>query len=229
MSSHTHGNIVFCAVVESKRIVSMSTAEGYEVSEATYRDQCAKLIEKVDQSKTDYYFDLKDLNADIYVSSGDALIFIVLYEKTYKTGHAKMLLDDVRNKFRTKYPRAGSSDAPLLEKRDFDYEIRLRLKYYNSDEGKSLQGIEENLSQTKDKLLNNLEKIVQRGEALEDMSINASGLKVLTNKFAKDAHELEMKQCWNKWKYWIYGGLLFVIVFIILLLIICKPSFSRCK
>ncbi|XP_068128488.1 vesicle-associated membrane protein 5 [Hyperolius riggenbachi] len=67
---------------------------------------------------------------------------------------------------------------------------------------------------------NNVDKVFEREGKLENLEVRSEELKSMASNFQKTAQTVERKTRWEKWRWYIIGGIIIVVIVAILIIIV---------
>lgn len=78
-------------------------------------------------------------------------------------------LFDIKDKFFEKYGHTGSTLGGYGANKEFSQILKEKMQFYNSDQGSidKLKTVRENIEKTKDIMIENIDKVLARGEKIE--------------------------------------------------------------
>ncbi|KAG8574608.1 hypothetical protein GDO81_009247 [Engystomops pustulosus] len=85
---------------------------------------------------------------------------------------------------------------------------------------KKLEECQRNAEEVKILMKENVDKVFEREGKLENLEHRSNELKDMASSFQKTAQTVERKTRWEKWRWYIIAGVIFLLVIIIIIIII---------
>jgi vesicle-associated membrane protein 7 len=203
-------------------------AEYSLVSEGNIKTMALRMLEQIDPSQQ--WAEVDSNKFILYaLTEPDRMTYICLTTDRASVQLRRSFLEELKGKWRSKYGNQGSSMKAYEKNGEFSNVIKTAFNTYNSERAQKVALIKENLQKAQDETAQNLTKALARGEQLEIMSQKADKIRDSAQAFHRSAGNLKRAMCWQKWRWYIIGGcILLVVIFIITMLICGGPSFSGC-
>lgn len=204
-------------------------AEYYEVR-GNYATIATMLLGKIDartSARASYSYDQYFFN---YIAD-QGLIFMCMCDSTTKTSLSFRYLEDLRNRFMTAYSGRWA-DAPAHKFNDeFSRTLAQQMKYFSTNPAADKVGaIKEQIDQTKEVLIQNIDKLLERGERIELLVEKTALLEGEATTFKKTAVQLKRHMWWKNLKLWlIIIGVVAVVIFLIVWFSCGFPDFKNCR
>ena len=131
-------------------------------------------------------------------------------------------LEELQRKWRTKYANQGANFQPYSKDKEFAPEIQALFTMYNSERAQKIATIKGNIAATQEKMTENLTQALIRGEKLEVMEEKANNIKEHAEVFHRAANTVKRKMCWERYRWYVLGVLIALVLIFILFLIFCK-------
>ena len=171
----------------------------------------SKLLSKFPQSdgKNSYSYDAEH---EFHLFSSDGLFYLCLAEQGVQLRIAYSLLSSLKEKFLSHYgERWQRANAYAMS--DFSRVINGELKRFNDPESDKMYRLKGEISEVKDVMRNNINKVLERGEKIELLVDKSEQLAESAHVFHKRAKSLKWAMCRENAKLW--GIIIFVILAII--------------
>jgi len=141
-----------------------------------------------------------------------------------------MFLVDMRNLFVTQFGDSWQTAIALQFDNQFSRTIQRRADYFSNDPtSDKITAIKTEVDAAKSVVLENIDKLLDRGEKIELLVDKTSQLQEETFHFQDKARKMKTKFWWKNVKLWvIIGVLLAVVVFFIIWFICGFPDFNVC-
>jgi vesicle-associated membrane protein 7 len=139
-------------------------------------------------------------------------------------------LDDVRSKFQASYGERAMTAIAFAMNGEFARVLQDRMDFFNDNpEADNLSKVKGQIEDVKGVMVDNIEKVLARGEKIELLVDKTEQLNQSAKRFQRASKSLKTAMWWKNVKMW---GLIAVIVIIIIWLIasfICGFNFSKCQ
>ncbi|XP_013384478.1 vesicle-trafficking protein SEC22b isoform X2 [Lingula anatina] len=140
--------------------------------------------------------------------------YLVLCEQSFSKRLAYTYLEDLQTEFNMQYGTKIQTVSRPYSFIEFDtYIQKAKKSYMDSRARRNLGHINTELQDVQRIMVQNIDDVLQRGEALSALDTKAANLSTLSQKYKKDAHYLNLKSSYAK------IGAVIVIVIIILLIL----------
>ncbi|KAK2155190.1 hypothetical protein LSH36_246g01041 [Paralvinella palmiformis] len=138
--------------------------------------------------------------------------YLILVEKTFSKRLAFNYLEDVQAEFHAQYGSRVDTVSRPYSFIEFDtYIQKAKKNYMDSRARRNLTNINSELQDVHKIMIQNVEDVLQRGEALSALDDKASHLASMSQKYKKDAHYLNVKSTYVK-----IAAIIVIIVLILL-------------
>jgi vesicle transport protein SEC22 len=140
--------------------------------------------------------------------------YLVLCEKTFSKRQAFTYLEDLQTEFAMQYGSKIDSVSRPYSFIEFDTFIQKTKKtYMDSRSRRNFGQLNTELQDVQRIMVQNIDDVLQRGEALSALDDKASNLATLSQKYKKDAHYLNLRSSYFK----IAAIVVVIIVFLLLI------------
>jgi vesicle-associated membrane protein 7 len=177
-----------------------------------------KILPKLPQDNHKRTLTQKDLEFH-YKYSGNYVYFCVA-EGGYSKRICWAFIDDLETKFLQMRSPSPSQIKKLIKE---------RVQFFNDPNNDKIIKLQNKLDDVKDVMIDNIEKILERGDKLDNLQQATDDIADSANDFRRGTGKIKRNMCCN------YIILIVVLIFIILAIIIIAvfigcgfPSFSRC-
>lgn len=137
-------------------------------------------------------------------------------------------MDDVRSKFQASYGERAMTAIAFAMNGEFARVLQDRMDFFNDNpEADNLSKVKGQIEDVKGVMVDNIEKVLARGEKIELLVDKTEQLNQSAKRFQRASKSLKTAMWWKNVKMW---GLIAVIVIIIIWLIaslICGFNFSN--
>ncbi|XP_064616081.1 vesicle-trafficking protein SEC22b-like [Liolophura sinensis] len=140
--------------------------------------------------------------------------FLVLCEKSFSKRLAYSYLEDLQQEFTSQYGKRLDTVSRPYSFIEFDtYMQKARKTYIDSRARKNLNNINTELQDVQRIMVQNINDVLQRGEAISALDTKASNLSSLSQKYRKDAKYLNLRSSYAK-----VAAVIIVVVIVLLFL-----------
>ena len=138
----------------------------------------------------------------------DGITYLCMADQEGKRRIAFAFLEDVKRRFESNYGSSKHDAAPFALNADFAPTLERQLTFYNSDPSSDdLQRVQTQLEAVKGVMVENVEKVLERGEKFELLVDKTDRLARQAFRFESSSRELKSAMFWRKVKmYSIYFG-----------------------
>ncbi|KAJ0398054.1 hypothetical protein P43SY_009991 [Pythium insidiosum] len=141
----------------------------------------------------------------------DQLTFLCMADDDLKRRVSFMFLEDMKSKFRAMYGMRGQTAIAFAMNDEFQHVIRRQMEYYNANpEADALTRVQQQLDEVKDSMVENIEKVLDRGEKFELLVDRTDKLNRQSVKFERSTVQLR-KAMWRRniklWTFLVVLGL----------------------
>jgi len=159
----------------------------------------------------------------------DRITFLILTEKTVASSARISFLEDLKNKWRSRYGNSAAGFAPNSKNAEFGQtEMAALIRNFNSGLYQKIGAAKANLEATQDQMTQNLTMALARGEQLSVMASKAENIRDSASTFRREATNVRRRMCFQKWRWYILGiGILVVVIFVVVWAA-CGASFEKC-
>ena len=84
------------------------------------------------------------------------------------------------------------------------------------------------LDATKETLTENIEKVINRGENIQDIEATSEGLRDTSLSFRQSANQLKRQQQWERLKMYMCIFIFFAVASLVIAMYICGVQFDQC-
>lgn len=125
--------------------------------------------------------------------------FLVLTENSFSKKLAFSYLEDLQTEFTSQYgAKVDTVSRPYSFIEFYNYMQKAKKSYMDSRARRNLTQLNTELQDVQKIMVQNIDDVLQRGEALSALDDKASNLAMLSQKYKKDAHFLNLKSSYTK-------------------------------
>jgi len=164
-----------------------------------------------------------------HYSASDGLIFLCMADLDFPRRIAFAFLDDIKNRFLSEYKNTYRNSMPL-GMNDFSRVLKKQMNFYSYDPSvDKITDVTNKLEETKAIMVENIDRILERGERIELLVERTSELSHSSLKFAQSSTKLKWAMCRNNVYLWIAVFVVLAIAVWLISSLICGFNYSRCK
>jgi len=215
--------IFYALVARGKTVLAEYTARSGNFPTVT-----RVLLGKIgaEDAKMSYIYD----NFVFHYQVTDGITYLCLADEQQKRRLPFLFLGDIKDKFTAQYGDRAKTAIAFAMNTEFSRVLSDRMEFFNENPQADQFGkVRGQLAEVKDIMMENIEKVLQRGEKIELLVDKTEALSQSARKFQKQSKSLKNVMWWKNVKLW---GLIAVIVLAIILAIsmsVCGVSFSNCS
>jgi len=183
-------------------------------------------IQNSSQSKMSYAYD----RHYFHYAAGDGLIFLCMCDEQFPRRIAFAFLEDIKNRFMAVYKTSYKDALPFAMNEEFSRVLQRQMEYFSYDPSvDKISLVQKKVDETKKVMVENIERVLDRGEKIELLVSRTEQLADQSYKFNSASRTLKYAYCFYNVKLWIA---LIVVVAILCWLIssfICGFDYSKCS
>jgi len=216
--------IIYSLVARGQDVLADYTSSGLTGNFSTVTTVLLKKIPNQD-GKLSYIYDKYIFH---YMVS-DGLIYLCMTDREFARLVAFQFLSDIQKRFLASFgPRAKSAIAYAFQG-DFGKVLQQQTENYNSAKNDKLAKVQEEISQVKDVMIKNIDKVLVRGEKIELLVDKTEVLDQHAFKFKKNSRGLARAMCWKNAKLTVIIIIVLIVVLYGILALSCGgPSCPKC-
>jgi vesicle-associated membrane protein 7 len=137
------------------------------LAEGNFNMLALKLLTKIKKNTSaSYVYENKYI---FHYNNENEVTFLCMTDAAFHNRTAYAYLFDIKDKFFDKYGTSASSLPGYGANREFADIMKGKMQFYNSDQGSTdkLKTVRENIERTKDIMIENIDKVLARGEKIE--------------------------------------------------------------
>jgi vesicle-associated membrane protein 7 len=137
------------------------------LAEGNFGMLALKILAKIEKnSSASYAYEKKYI---FHCNNENEVTFLCMTDAAFHNRTAYAYLFDIKDKFFEKYGSSGRSLSGFGANREFSELMKSKMSFYNSDQGGTdkLKTVRENIERTKDIMIENIDKVLARGEKIE--------------------------------------------------------------
>eukprot|EP01123_Difflugia_compressa_P006015 TRINITY_DN1814_c1_g9_i1.p1 TRINITY_DN1814_c1_g9~~TRINITY_DN1814_c1_g9_i1.p1 ORF type:complete len:216 (-),score=35.49 TRINITY_DN1814_c1_g9_i1:164-811(-) len=153
-----------------------------------------------------------------YIATKEGYVFVCVADKSHKTNICFLFLKEIQKNFDTSAPAKFKNQLK-----------KYMLTYSNDKEVDKIAAINAELEDVKNIMQENIDKVVKRGEKLEELEETTQQLEVEASGFRTRATQLKNTVWWGSLRMKIIIGVAILVVIGIIILAICVSPANICK
>jgi vesicle-associated membrane protein 7 len=139
-------------------------------------------------------------------------------------------LEDIKNRFKYNYGDRGRTAIAFQMNDDFGRDLQKQMAYYNANPAAdNINRVRNQLEEVKGVMVQNIEKVLERGEKIELLVDKTDKLNNAAFKFERQSKKLKNAMWWRNLKMKLMIGLVVTLVLYIILGMACGFGFQKCK
>ncbi|GLD94777.1 hypothetical protein PINS_up003401 [Pythium insidiosum] len=160
----------------------------------------------------------------------DQLTYLCMADDDLKRRVSFMFLEDMKSKFRAMYGMRGQTAIAFAMNDEFQHVIRRQMEYYNANpDADALTRVQQQLDDVKDSMVENIEKVLHRGEKFELLVDRTDKLNRQSVKFERSTVQLRKAMWRRNIKLWTFLVVLGLFVLYLIVSMACGFDFSSCS
>jgi vesicle-associated membrane protein 7 len=138
-------------------------------------------------------------------------------------------LDDIKERFSGMYGQRAQTAIAFAMNAEFARVLQDRMDYYNTNpDADKFGAIHNKIGEVKDIMMENIDKVLARGEKIELLVDKTNQLSVSAQRFQKQSRNLKNQMWWKNVKMWAMIIFVCLVVLYIILGLICGFTFKKC-
>ncbi|CAD8136641.1 unnamed protein product [Paramecium octaurelia] len=200
----------------------------YSTLKGNYIEFSKTILSKVNQQNAKKSFNYDQYEFHILVEDGFS--FLIMAERGLKMRIAFACLEDMKQKFFQMFqPQQRDKAISYGLNSQFSTEQKNKIEYYNSPQADKLRMVSDNIQQTKDVMMENLDKILERGEKIDILVQKTDQMVMISTTMKQNATTLRRKMWWRNKKMMIIMILVGILAIYFIMVIACGGfAMHRC-
>ncbi|XP_015793015.1 vesicle-trafficking protein SEC22b-B [Tetranychus urticae] len=163
-----------------------------------YQNQAKMLFRKLN-FESPKQMSLETGNYLFHYSIENGVCYLVLCEKSFSKRLAFSYLEDLQNEFINQYgPKISSATRPYCFIEFDTYIQKAKRSFMDARARRNLSQLNNELQDVQKIMVQNIEDVLHRGVAISDLDNKASNLSLMSAKYKKDAHQLNLRSKYAK-------------------------------
>lgn len=136
-------------------------------------------------------------------------------------------LENVQKRFNLQYARTWRTVPAYGMQQEFGSQIQSLITSTNNDK---IRTIKSNIAATQETMTEAMQNALLRGDKIETMNEKADMMAANAKEYERSATRVKRKMCWERYRWYLIGAIIAVLVLFFLILIICGGfTFKNCK
>ncbi|ETV95735.1 hypothetical protein H310_10808 [Aphanomyces invadans] len=215
--------IVYALVSRGKTVLAEYTASSGNFPTVT-RVLLAKI--PTEDSKMSYVYDQHIFH---YVVD-NGITYLCMADNDFKRRVPFQFLEDLKNRFLATYGERGQTAIAFAMNAEFQHVIQRQMEYYNaSPDVDTVARVQQSLDDVKDAMVENIEKVLDRGEKFELLVDRTDKLSQQSFVFNRKAKKLRKTLWWRSVKMWACLGVVGLGILYFVIAMACGFDLNACK
>jgi vesicle-associated membrane protein 7 len=164
-----------------------------------------------------------------YISENN-FMFMCLSDAEFNKRLAFLFLEDIKSKFVAKYGKISNSIIAFGIHSEFVSTIKERMDFFNTSKNiDKLTALKETVEQTKNIMLENIDKVLARGEKVELLVKKTEHMSEQAVSMKKRALLVKRKMWLQNVKMYAICGCLVILLLLMIVMSVCSTDFSECS
>lgn len=164
----------------------------------------------------------------------NGICYLSMSDETNKHRIPFAFLDDIKTNFLSKYGLDSALQAQAFAMNDeFKSLIAARMEYYNSDGADrtidNIGGLKSQIDDVKDVMVQNIERVLERGEKIELLVDKTDRLNQQAFRFESSSRELRRAMYWRKIRCYVIMATIALLVIYAGSVSLCGFDYSHCR
>ncbi|CAG9326729.1 unnamed protein product [Blepharisma stoltei] len=199
------------------------------VAEGNFQLLALKLLAKVKRnSSASYAYENKYM---FHYHNENGFTFLCMADAGFSNRTAYLFLFDVKDRFYEKFGDKARNAIGFSANKEFSEIMKQRINYFNSDpSADKLKTARGNIEKTKDIMIENIDKVLARGEKIELLVSKTAYMSESAVTMRKQAVKVKRHMWWKNAKLTVLVSVIVIIILFFVIVLACGGfSFPRCK
>lgn len=218
--------IIYALVIRNQKVV---LAE-YTALAGNFQQATMQILQKLESSIEWKSYIYGDYAFHYIVDQTSNLWFVCMAERALMRRVPFAFLQAVQETFMQKYTKEQVESAIAYGMQsDFRDELQHLLERYNSPDVDRVAAMMTKVQHINDHLMESIDKIMERQEKIELLVSRSQVLSESASSFRRDAEQLRRLVWWGNVKKVLIMGLIVVLVILVIAMLSCGITFSKCR
>ncbi|KAG2452182.1 hypothetical protein HYH02_003213 [Chlamydomonas schloesseri] len=156
--------------------------------------------------------------------------YLVVADEAYGRQIPFAFLERVRDEFEEKYAEKARTAAALSMDRTFGPRLKSHMEYCmeHPEEISKIAAVQKKVNEVKDVMVENIEKVLERGEKIELLVDKTDDLRNQAEQFQKKGRQLRNKMWWQNCKMKLVVLLAILVLAVVIFLLVCFTGGKNC-
>ncbi|KAL0476974.1 vesicle-associated membrane protein 7 [Acrasis kona] len=216
--------IIYALVAHTTTILAEHTQQ-----KGNFQQISKQILEKLptNNTKVSYLYD----NYMFHICVDKGYTFFCMSEKDFGNRIPFEFLEDIKQRFHQSYGDKAQTAAAFSLNGDFGRILQRQMEYFsNSEESDKLTKVKGKIQQVKDIMIDNIDKVLERGEKIDLLVDRTADLSETAQHFRYKSKKLKTTMWWRNVK---LIAILIIVILIVLfgvIWLICGiPDFDKCR
>ncbi|CAL0325655.1 unnamed protein product [Lupinus luteus] len=189
-----------------------------------------QILEKINEGSNDSNVSYSHDRYVFHVKRTDGLIVLCMADDAFGRTVPFAFLEDIHQKFVKTYGRAIISAPAYAMNEEFSRVLSQQIDYYsNNPNADRLNRLKGEMTQVRTVMIDNIEKVLERGGRLEMLVEKTSAMNTNSIRFKRQSRRYRNNMWWNNVRLTVTLIIIFIISIYILLAFICHgPLLTKC-
>jgi len=222
-SSTSSGSIIYSCVANRDIILAE-----YGSKQGTFTQVVKRILEQIPNEDNKLSYSFEKLYFHYIVSEG--ITYLCIADENFGRRIPFAYLDDIRERFKSQYRERAKATIPMAMQSDFSRVLLKQMEFYsnNTNADRILQ-LRKDLSDVKDIMVSNIDKIIDRGQKIDILVDKTENLTAESVTFKKKAVELKRVMWWKNAKLMVLVVVVVIIIIYVIIAIACGgPALPNC-
>ena len=159
----------------------------------------------------------------------NSITFLCMADEDFTRRVPFMFLENIRQLFLERYGDRARTAIAFAMNEEFSRVLQTQLEYYNSDPSADNIGrVRSQINDVKDVMVQNIEKVLERGEKIELLVDKTDRLNQQAFKFEKQSKRLKTAMWWKNCKMTIILTVVVLAIIYLVLSMLCGSKLEKC-
>ena len=165
-----------------------------------------------------------------HILAQDGLVYLTVATEAFGRRIPFMFLEEVKKRFMESYGAAAKSALAYAYNTEFSRVLHQQMDYFNSNPNvDSLSRVKGEISEVKNVMVENIEKVLDRGEKIELLVDKTDRLQGEASRFRGHARKLKNQMWWKNAKMMALIAMVVSILLYFIIAMACGFDMAKCK
>jgi len=200
----------------------------YLAAEGNYAVVAKQILENLPSDATGKKsYTYNGYNFHTMIANG--ITFICVAKDSFGSRIPFGFLDDIQMMWRNRYANKGLDATAYTMNDEFSRTLKTKMDFYSNDSSADkIRAINVQLEEVKSQLMDNLDKVIERGENIERLVTKTEGLQSESAAFKTKANQVKKKMWWQNIKLWIVIIIILLVLAYGILAAVCGFTLEKC-